>query len=324
MSRTLVAAQPAARGAWARQVRHLALATALLLAAGACSDGEEAGSTPLVVASTTILGDVVASVVADDARVEVLMPVGTDPHDFEPSARQVALLDGADLVVWVGDLEPGLTGAVEQAAAGGTKVLALLPLVDPLPASNGEAPDEGADRGHGDLDPHFWFDPLRMATAAAAIGNSLNEVDPSMDWNSRAKAYAVELVGADADISEILAAVPPDRRRLVTNHDTLSYFADRYGFEVVGTVIPSVTSLAEPSSAEMARLVETIRAEGVPAIFADTTNPTILADALAAELGQGITVVPLFTDSLGGPGSGAETYLDLIRANAMAIAAALR
>lgn len=298
-----------------RQVRYFALATTLLLAVGACSDGEDAGNTPLVVASTTILGDVVASVVADDARVEVLMPIGTDPHDFEPSARQVALLQSADLVVWVGALEPGLTGAVEQAATGGTTVLELLPLVDPLPAEDTDAPG---------LDPHFWFDPLRMATAATAIGSSLAEMDPSTDWNSRAAAYVDELVAADADISEMLAAIPADRRLLVTNHDTLSYFADRYGFTVVGTVIPSVTSLAEPSSAEMARLVETIRSEGVPAIFADTTNPTTLADALAAEVGEGITVVPLFTGSLGGPGSGAETYLDLIRANAMAIAAALR
>lgn len=294
------------------RVRLAAGAAAAGLLLASCGGGGAPDGRPLVVASTTILGDVAASVAGTEGRVEVLMPVGADPHDFELSAAKAALLAEADLVVWVGgSLETPLAAAVGQAAAAGTPVLELLPVVDPLPA-DGREPD-----------PHFWFDPLRMATAVVAIGDALAATGVGGGWEERAAAYATELASLDTEIAGILAAVPPERRVLVTNHDSLSYLADRYGFEVAGTVIPGTSSLAEPSSAQLAELVATVRARKVPAIFAETTNPTSLAESLAAEVGDEVEVVALYTGSLGGPGSGAETYPDLLRTDAERIAAAL-
>lgn len=308
-----------------RPTRLLGAAVALGLVLAACTSEPVDSEAPLVVASTTILGDVVSSVTGDEARTEVLMPIGADPHEVELSSAQGALLAEADLVVWVGEaLESGMASAVEEAEAGGTTVLELLPLVDPLPAGGDAAEEEAGDEHeHGDLDPHFWFDPLRMATAVSALGDALDDVDPEGGWRERAAEYAAELEALDAEIVEILARVPPERRLLVTNHDTLRYFASRYGFEVVGTVIPGVSTLAEPSSGELAALAETIREKGVPAVFAETTNPTALAESLSAEVGADVAVVTLFTGSLGEPGSGAETYPDLLRTNAVRIADAL-
>ncbi len=317
-------APPAPQERRSTRLRRAAVALGLVLAA--CTTGPTDAGRPLVVTSTTILGDVVTAVVGEDARVEVLMPVGADPHDIELSSAQAALLAEADLVVWVGEsLESGMTSAVEEAEAGGTTVLELLPLVDPLPAGGEVAGEEEAANGHehGDLDPHFWFDPLRMATAVTAIGDALDAVDPEGGWSGRAAGYAADLEDLDAEIGGILEPVPPERRILVTNHDTLRYFASRYGFEVVGTVIPGVSTLAEPSSGGLVDLVETIRARGVPAVFAETTNPTALAESLATEVGADVAVVTLLTDSLGGPGSGAETYPGLLRTDAERIADAL-
>ena len=123
--------------------------------------------------------------------------------------------------------------------------------------------------------------------------------------------------------SDDLLAVPAADRRLVTNHEVFGYFADRYGFEVIGTIIPSGTTLAEPSSADLSALVDIIDETGVPAIFADTSSSSELADVLAEETGEDIAVVELFSESLGEPGSGGETYLQLIRTNADRIVGAL-
>jgi zinc/manganese transport system substrate-binding protein len=139
----------------------------------------------------------------------------------------------------------------------------------------------------------------------------------------RAEAYAAELVSADERITTILAAIPPDRRLLVTNHDALGYFADRYGFEVVGVVIPGGSTLGEPGSQEMARLVALIDSRGIPAIFADTTEPGALASAIASEAGHPVEVVLLHTGSLGKEGTAAGTLIGMLEENARLIAEAL-
>jgi zinc/manganese transport system substrate-binding protein len=131
-----------------------------------------------------------------------------------------------------------------------------------------------------------------------------------------------ELESLDAEVEAVLAAVPAEQRKLVTNHDVFAYFADRYGFTVVGTVIPAVTTQAEPGAGELDELAATIEAEGVPAVFADTSSPESLAETLAAEVGD-IEVVQLYSESLGEPGSDGDTYLAMVRTNARRIAAAL-
>jgi zinc/manganese transport system substrate-binding protein len=305
---------------------QLAIVCALILAAGlssACSDGTGGDGRPLVVATTTVLGDLAGNLVGADARLEVLMPRDADPHDYEPSSREVALLAEADLVIANGlALEEGLEDILDGIRADGGRVLEVAPLLDPLQfgEDRGEGADDGPDHS---LDPHVWLDPLRMAAAAHLIAEHLAEIDPSIDWSGRAATYAAELIEADARILAILAAIPAERRLLVTNHDALRYFADRYGFEVVGVVIPGGSTLGEPGSQEIADLVSLIDARGIPAIFADTTEPSALTAAVAAEADHPVEVVLLHTGSLGVEGTAAGTLVGMLEENARLIAEAL-
>ena len=292
-------------------VLALSLATALL--AGAC--GGRADDTRLrVVATTSILGDVAENIVGTDASVEVLVPLGADPHDYQASAQQVAALQQADLVVANGlSLEEGLSDVLASVASDGANLLEIAPLVDPIPFGDGTTDD-----------PHVWLDPVRMAAAADLIAVELSALSPDGAWQDRADPYRADLLALDDEIAAAVAVLPEADRVLVTNHDALEYFAARYGFEVVGTVIPSGTTLAEPSSAELAALVEEIERRAVPAIFAETTEPTTLADAIASEAGQEVTVVELYTGSLGEAGSGADTLIGMLRTNARLIVGALQ
>lgn len=328
----------------------------MLLLLGACSDdGDEGASTsdgPTVVATHSILGDLVENVVGDQAQVSVVMPAGTDPHEFEPSAAQIAELQEADLVVANGlDFEEGLEDALEAAEEAGVPVLQLAERLDPIPfaephehedegegddhAEDGETDgdddhaddetdggDDHAEDEHGDEDPHWFTDPQRAAAAVDEIAASITE-QTDLDVSADAEAYAAQLRDADLAIEQQLEEIPEDQRVMLTNHEVFGYFADRYGFEVVGVVVPGGTTLAEPSSADLADLVEEVEEEGVAAIFADSSSSTDLADALAAETGQDVEVVSLFTESLGEPGSGGETYLELIQTNADRITDAL-
>jgi zinc/manganese transport system substrate-binding protein len=306
-------------------VRRTALLACLaaLVAAGCgagSSDTSSAGGCAAleVVVTTSVLGDVVGNLVGDRGRVEVLMPVGADPHSFQVSAGQAASLRRASLVVANGlGLEEGMGDALDGAAADGVAVVEAASFVEARPFG------EGGE--HGSLDPHFWTDPRRMADAVTGLGEALASADPACPgrWREAAAAYREEVLRLDEEIESILAVVPAERRKLVTNHHSLGYFADRYGFEVLGAIIPGGDTLAGPSPADLASLVETLRREGVRAIFAETTRPSELDEALAAEVGDQVAVVALFTGSLGGPGSGAETYLDMQRTNAELIAAAL-
>lgn len=319
--------------------RLLLSAPVLLLVAGACGaegDGEGDG-TATIVATTSILGDVVESIVGDDARVDVLIPAGVDPHAFEPSAREAAQLRDATLVVANGlGLEAGLGPALDAARDDGVEVLEVAPLVDPLPFGaahvhgdeddGGDDDHHGDDGDHGDLDPHVWHDPLRMAAAVPAIVDALVSADPALDAAAlaeRADALVADLEAVDAGVVEVLEVVPPERRFLVTSHDTFGYFADRYGFEVVGVVIPGGDTLASPSAADLADLVEEVVDHDLPAVFAENVGSTALSETLAAEAGREVAVVSLFTDALGEPGSGAETYLGMLRTNAGLVADAL-
>lgn len=301
----------------------------------------------LVVATTTILGDLLSNLLGSDADLVVLLPVGADPHDYRASAAQVSLLHDADLVVANGiGLEEGIIDVLEAAESDGINLLEVGDLLDPLPFAAGDHDEDGDDEGdhdedgdddgdegdhdedeehaHSGGDPHFWLDPLRVARAVELIAQELAAVDDSIDWAGRADAYVSEIKDLHAEIETILAVIPPDDRKLVSNHDALGYFAARYGFEVVDTVIRGGATLADPSSAELAALVETIREQGVRSIFAETIESTVLAEALAAEVGSNVVVVELYTGSLGEPGSEADTLIGMLRVNARRIADALR
>ena len=185
-----------------------------------------------------------------------------------------------------------------------------------------EGGEDGDEHAHGSEDPHFWFDMNRMATAAEIIGAELAEDNGDVFAECGSK-IADEIRSAEQDVRTLLESVPADQRILVTDHDALGYLADVYGYEIAGTVIPSGTTLAEPSSADLVELVDVIEDEGVQVIFANTADPTTLADAVAAETGTDVQVVTLFVGSLGGPGSGAEDYVSMMLTNAELISGAL-
>jgi len=311
-----------------------ALLVSLLVVASCTGSGQPAEDVEIVV-TTGILGDLVADLVGEDATVEVLMPRGVDPHDFEASSAQVALINRADLVVANGlGLEAGLVDVLVTAVTDGLRLLEIAPLIDPIPFSGaghedqeeqedeGEQGDQHEEDAH-ELDPHVWMDPVRMAEAVRLIAAELALIDSGVNWEERAEAYANLLGEVDVEISDLLERVPVANRKLVTNHSTFGYFADRYGWEIIGTVIPGGSSMGAPSSAELAALVTLIRETGIRAIFTETTGSEGLARVIAAEVGSTVEVVTLHTESLGPPGSGADTLIGMLLTNARLITDAL-
>jgi zinc/manganese transport system substrate-binding protein len=313
--------------------RSVAAIAALALGIAACGGGSVAspgaepdaggGDDPIsVVATTSILGDVVSQLVGDDGEVTVLMGPGVDPHAYAPSARDGAAMREADLVVANGlQLEESLIDTLEATEEAGVPVFELAPVVDPLafgedPEAHAEHTDEGdahaedehagegdahaedehADEGdahadedgheHGPEDPHVWFDAERMATGIELLAAELAGVAPQVDaaeWESRAAAYVEQLREVDAELTAAFEAVPEERRVIVTNHDSLGYLAARYDLEVVGTVIPGSSTQVEADAKQFAALVDTLESHGVEAIFADNTDSTRLAEQLASE-----------------------------------------
>lgn len=284
-------------------------ALALAVLATGCS-GPSADDRPLVAVTTNILGDVVQQVVGEQAEVMVLMPPGADPHSFEVSAREAAELRRADLVVENGlGLEEGVARHVVAAAADGVPVFTAGDAVELLEWST--------EDDHG-VDPHLWTDPARMADVVDALGTELHRVDGIDDaaLDAGLRAYGDELDALDDDMTAAFAALPEDRRALVTNHHVFGYLADRFGFRVVGAVIPSGTTLASPSAADLRDLTTAIEEAGVPTIFVDASQPARLAEVLAQEADVHVEVTALATESLSPPGEGADTYLEMMRTNA--------
>jgi len=291
-----------------------------------------AGDGVSVVATTTIWGDITRQVLecAGTGSLTTLMPIGADPHDWTPSSQDLVGLVSADLVVANGlGLEEGLDQSLASAQQDGARILELAPQLDPMPLSDAgdehaddQAGDEHAGEDHSGDDPHVWLDVSRAADAAALIGSELADVTGETSFGTCGAQVRSDLQELDTQVAAILAEVPPERRILVTDHDALEYFADAYGFTVAGTVVPGGSTLAEPSSAELAALAATVEEAGVPAIFANTANPQALVDALAAEVGD-VAVVDLYIGSLGAPGSGAETYAGMMTTDAQRISDAL-
>jgi len=303
-----------------KRLRVVILIAGLAVLGAACSADEDAdpGDGIMVVATTTVLGDIARNVVRDGGTVEVLLPIGADPHDFQPSSSQVSDIYGADLVIANGlGLEEGLSDVLAAASADGVEVIQVGGLVGPVSFADREPCETGATR---ECDPHIWLDPERDAQTAILLGEALARADTSDEWETRAAAYAAELRDSDAEIEQALSVISRPDRILVTNHDSLGYFADRYGFEVIGTVIPGGSTVSEPSSADIARLVDVINETGVSTIFAETTEQTHLADAIAGEIDHPVRVILLYSGSLGPLGSGAETLIGMLETNATRIA----
>lgn len=287
-----------------------ALALAGLAAAGLASCAASADSRPLIVVSTNILGDVVEELVGDQAQVMTLMKPNADPHSFEISAQEAATLRGADLVVSNGlGLEEGLQQHLDAAGAEGVPTFVAGDAIEVLDYSEGDA--------EGMPDSHFWTDPERMIDVVDAIEPVLAGID-GIDPESLKESVGVyrdELRTLDSEMVAAFETIPQDRRALVTNHHVFGYLAERFDFDIVGAVIPGGTTLAAPSASDLADLVTAIEETGVPAIFAESSSPDRLVQALASEANVEVEVIELFTESLTGSDEGAPDYLTMMRVN---------
>jgi ABC-type Zn uptake system ZnuABC Zn-binding protein ZnuA len=270
----------------------------LPLVFAACGDDGAAGEGPAIVATTTQLGDMARNL-APAATVTTLLHANTDPHEYEVRPHDVKALAGADIVLRSGgEVDEWLEGALDSAGVDEQDVV-----------------DAGAAAGLEGDDPHWWQDPRRAEKAALAIGAALRRAG----LPEETAAYVARLRELDAGVRACLDRVPPAQRLLVTSHDALGYYARRYGIQVVGTVIPALSTAAQPSAGEVSALVATIKRTGVKTIFPESSvNPKVEA-AVAREAGARIGP-ELWADSLGPEGSDGATYIGSIAANTRALA----
>ena len=384
-----------------------------LVACSSASGGAppQPATTIRIVTTTNIVADWAANVGGDHVEVFSLVPVGADPHSFQPGAQDIAKIADADLVLSVGlgleeswlndllhnaardpstivefgemvdpiefaeshieevDVIEGLSHIVHEVEEGeiGPEVgLAEIKVLleglegeegvggeahedeDELPAmalaivgeveTGNMAPgaameaieelaeegeEEHDDHGHGIHDPHFWFDPVRVKIVVNEIAALLSGIDPERGsaYDANASAYNLQIDELHQWSEQQLSQIPEDRKLLATSHDSLGYFANRYGFEVVGVIL-SITTEVEPSAEDLADLVDKVRDNEVPAVFGETTVSERLAAAVARE--SGAKLVRLYSGSLGTQGSGAETFVEMTRTNVERIAEGLK
>jgi manganese/iron transport system substrate-binding protein len=275
-----------------------------------------------VVATTNIVGDVVSRVGSDQIALTTLIAPGVDPHSYVPTPADSAAVHDAHVVFANGlGLEAFLETMIQNAGGDAVEVhlsdgLAVRP--DPGTSAQGEA---GGSRDGGD--PHVWFDVQNVIHWTGTMRDTLSTLDPSnaQSYAANAEAYAGELKQLDAWIVQQITTIPDAHRKLVTNHPAFGYFADRYGLRQLGAVYP-ISPSAEPSARDIAALEDTIHTYGVPAVFTESTVNPRLAEQVAQD--TGVRLVQLYTGSLGGPGSGAETYIDMMRYDVTAIVQALK
>jgi ABC-type Zn uptake system ZnuABC Zn-binding protein ZnuA len=285
---------------------------ALVLAAAGCSGADGAGSGDggrlRVVATTTQVADLAANVGGDRVQVTSLLKPGVDAHDYEPSPADLDAIARADVV-----LENGV-GLEEW-------------LGDTIQASGFDGPVVDTSQGvrlrmvGGEPDPHIWQDPGNAQVMAANIEGGLARVEPAAaaSFQANLAAYTRQLEALDAEIRRQVDSLA--NRKVVTNHDAFGYYLDRYGLELVGSVIPSFDSAAELSGRDLRDLVAKVKATGVRAIFSETTLPPRAAEAIGREAGVKVVVGAdaLYGDALGPPGSDADTYLKMLRHNTTTI-----
>jgi ABC-type Zn uptake system ZnuABC Zn-binding protein ZnuA len=294
----------------------------LLLFLSACSplatDSPESVSSskdaPVVVATTTFLADIAQNVAGDRLQVESLLPYGADPHSYQPIPQDVTKIADSDLLITNGaDFEHFLENILES--AGGERTI--------IEASAGLKVREDAGNEHG-VDPHLWLDPNNVIRYVENIRDGLVGIDPegANVYEANAGAYITQLRELDNWIREQVDSIPVERRLLVTNHDSLWYFAERYGFTVIGTVVEGTSSNAAPSAQQMAALIDQIKAAGAPAVFLDATESSTMAEQVASDTDVKV-VTDLYLGSLT-DGSPAGTYLDMMRYDVTQIVEALR
>lgn len=297
-------------------IRYLAtwfLLLSVFLASACSSPAIPASGGLQVVASTQILGDVVHQVGGERVSVSVIIPPDTDPHAYEPVPQDASRLAEADLI-FVNGL--GLEEALQPLLDTNTERLVLV--------SDGVPTLESTEEEEPGADPHIWMNPQNVSIWADNIATALGEADPTNAgaYAAKAAAYKVELDELDSWAMEQIVEIPQGQRILVTDHESLAYFADHYSFQIIGAIVPSSSTLGETSAGDLAALEDTIRQAGVRAIFVSASANSQLAQQIAADTGAQVVVI--YSESLTEAGGDAPTYLDLMRFDIETIVSALR
>jgi ABC-type Zn uptake system ZnuABC Zn-binding protein ZnuA len=281
----------------------------ILVLVGCGSGPEGGGQAPIenILVVESFLADITQNVAGERLKVETLIPPGLDPHTFEPTPRDVALIANSQVLIANGSgLEEWLQEVLDNAGGEGLVMEASEGLSEESPR-----PD----------DPHYWLDPNFAIRYVENIRDGLSQVDPDGQqiYAGNATAYIAQLEELNDWIEAQVERIDPGRRILITNHESFGYFADRYGFEVVGTIVPSVSTNASPSAQQLVQLVEAIQRTGAPAIFLESgTNPK-LAEQVAREAG-----VFVIKDLHSHSSSSTESYIEMMKYNTQTIVAALQ
>lgn len=291
--------------------RFLSFWILLVFIISACGQNASSVGTPdpVILTSTTFLADITRNIAGDRVTVESILPVGADPHSYQPTPRDMARIADSDLLIINGaGYEHFLESLLEN--AGGEREV--------VEASAGVGPEKEA------LDPHMWLDPNNVIIYVENIREGLTHFDPdgAAVYQSNADAYVAELKSLDSWITQQVSSIPVEKRLLVTNHESLGYFAERYEFSITGTLIESFSSGASPSAGQMANLIDQIKSSGAPAIFLDSSDNESLAKQIADETGVRV-VTGLHLESLT-DGAPAATYIDMMMHNVTLIVDALK
>jgi zinc/manganese transport system substrate-binding protein len=303
-----------------------ALVLILAAAVAACGDDDTASATrggPRVVATTTQAADLVRNVGGDRIGVTQLMSPNTDPHEYELRPQDVEALTDADVVVRSGgDVDDWLTDAIEQSGSD-PEVVTLIASVKTIDGGHEHEEEHAGEDEHAAedaVDPHWWQDPKNAVIAVGEIEKALTAADPdgATTYADNAASYRSKIEELDKAVAACWTRVPAAERKLVTTHDALGYYARRYGLEVIGTVIPSLSTQGQASAGALAELVQTIKREGVKVVFAESSVNSKVEQAIADESGATVGRA-LWADSLGPKGSDGATYLASIASNTKAM-----
>ena len=312
------------------------LASTLVACGGGGGQASSGDGSVSVVATYSILGDLVENVGGENVELTTLVGPNGDAHTFEPAPSDNAKLAEADVVfenglefeTWLDDLYESSGSEAERAVV--TEDIDLLPIAEEEHGHEEEGHEDDGHAGeeadeHGEYDPHVWHDPTNAVVMVESIRDALAEADPenAEAYERNAGEYISELEGLDEEVQEQVDSIPEENRTLFTSHDTFGYFAERYGFRVDTALASVSTETGDPSAGETAELVEEIEASGVPAIFGENVSNSSVMENIASE--AGVELAPtLYTDALGEPGTEGSTYVRMVRYNVSTMSEALR
>ena len=273
-----------------------------------------------VLAIESFLADIAQNVAGEEFVVDTLIPVGVDPHGFEITPQDLVKIQNADILIINGcGFESWIQDSISNVVAGKTVIESCKGLVSRKPGAN-ETPGD-----HGLVDPHFWLDPIHVIQYVKNIKDGFISSNPERKaiYIKNSENYINQLEELDRWIEKSVQSIPLEKRKIITNHESFGYFADRYHFQIIGTIIPSTSSEASPSAQQLADLVNRIQLTGTKVIFLETGSNPQLADQIARE--TKISVVSnLFTHSLTSPNGNAPTYIDMMNWNTNQIVEALK